>query len=224
MVKQHARPLFGEVAHDVPELAPGLGVEPCSRFVEENELRVTDYAQGYVKAPTLPARERPDAGAAFRREADPLDDLFRLSRIRVKVGEMVNAFRHRQVGDIVARLKDDTPAGPPCRPGALRVLAQDPGLAGVAPSVALEYFDGGGLACPVRAEERQDLATLHLQVQPVHRNGAPIGLTQSPDLDHKFASHGPSITHPAGDSPNRPGGLFLHRTVGPPLSAALLLP
>ena len=117
---------------------------------------------------------------------------------------MADAFRHRQVGDVLARLKDDPAPGPPRRPGPLGVLAQDPGLARVAPAVALQDLHRGGLAGPVRAEQREHLPSGHFQVQAVQGDGALVGLAQPLGLDHEFARH-PYSMAPTAAAAHQPG-------------------
>ena len=56
-------------------------------------------------------------------------------------------------------------------------------LAAVPLPVALEDLDGRGLAGAVRAEQPEDLADRHLEVDSTHRLERAVGLAQAPDGD-----------------------------------------
>jgi hypothetical protein len=93
--EQHARPLLGEVAHQVPERSPCLGVKAGGRFVQEQQFGTADYAERHIEAPALSARERPYPGISLGREAYPLDHVCWVSRRGVEAREVTHGLAHR---------------------------------------------------------------------------------------------------------------------------------
>jgi hypothetical protein len=63
-------------------------------------------------------------------------------------------------------------------------VAEDRDLAAVAGPVALEDLDRGRLAGAVRAQQREDLTPVDVQVDPVHGREVGVALPELADLDH----------------------------------------
>ena len=64
---------------------------------------------------------------------------------------------------------------------------EDVDVAGRPLAVALEDLGGGGLAGAVRTEQREHLAAIHVDVDPLDGLEVAVGLAQSADVDHPVA-------------------------------------
>ena len=73
---------------------------------------------------------------------------------------------------------------------ALRVLAEHAHVSAVPPPVALEDLDRGRLAGAVGAEEREDLAGLDGEGEPVQDLALPVGLAEARDGDCAHGGRG----------------------------------
>jgi hypothetical protein len=73
----------GQAAHQGPELAAGLRVEPSRRLVQEQQPRAADDADGDVEPAARAAGPGADPDLRLLRQADALDDVRGVARIRV---------------------------------------------------------------------------------------------------------------------------------------------
>src|SRR3989304_2568211 len=64
-----------ELPYELPDVAPGLRVEPQCRLVEEEHLRPVEKAPGYLEAPLHAARELLDDVVPALEEADDMEYL-----------------------------------------------------------------------------------------------------------------------------------------------------
>ena len=102
-------------------------------------------------------------------EADELDRLVHVARLLVVAGEDRVHLAHGQARPELGRLEDDADPLAEGPLGRRRVEAEHLDLAAVALPVALEDLDGRRLAGAVRAEQAEDLARRHLEVDSAHR-------------------------------------------------------
>jgi hypothetical protein len=126
-------------------------------------------------------------------EADEGDGLVDAARRPVVARVEGEALAHRQARFRLALLKDHPDPFPPSGAGAGRVDAEDSHVAGGAGAEAFEDLDRGGLAGPVGAEEREDLAAIHVQVDAADDRAAAVSLDQPADRDDRFAPVRPAI-------------------------------
>jgi hypothetical protein len=207
--QEDASPQRAQAADRLPRLPPRCGIESRRRLVEEDELRVADQREGEVETAQLPARQRAYALVATSFEPHEFDDLFGRSRPGVVAGEDLEDLAHREQVVDGGRLEHDSDACTKRRPGPARVVAEDAHVAGISPPVALEDLDGRRLPGAVRAEEREDLAGLHSEGDPVQHLARAVRLAQARDLDDR---HSATAKEPAGGKSGS----------GPPLRAAAM--
>src|SRR5205814_9906505 len=100
-------------------------------------------------------------------------------------------------------LQDDADLLAPVAAGARGVDAEHLDLAAVATAVALKDLDSGRLPGAVRAEQAEDLAALHFEIDPAHRLDRAVGLAQGADGDRAHESSIESMAPgaKAGSSP-----------------------
>ena len=119
-------------------------------------------------------------------QPDERDGVVDVARVSEVPGEHADRLAHREHGVELALLEHEPDAFPPRTGGACRVDAQHRHLARGAGAVALEDLHGGGLAGAVRAEEAEDLALLHIEVDALDRIVLPVPLAQTADGDDRF--------------------------------------
>src|SRR5262249_53688031 len=156
------------------------------RFVEEDELGVADQRERNVEATALPARELRRERLGLLVEADERDRLVDVARLAVVAGIKLEALAHGESRLGVRLLQDGTDAVAPRGVTACRIDSEHAHLAGRAGAETLEDLDRRRLAGAVRAEEREDLAALDLEVDPRDRFEPAIALAQPPDRDHRL--------------------------------------
>jgi hypothetical protein len=74
--------------------------------------------------------------------------------------------------------------GPPPLVAQGRVDAEHAHLPGRAHPEALQDLDGGGLAGAVRSQQRDDLAAVDAEVDPLEHVPRPVAHVQAADVDH----------------------------------------
>jgi hypothetical protein len=171
--------------HQVVEFAPGLGVEPGRRLVEEQQLGPAHDADGHVQAAPLPAGQAADALAGLLGEPDGGDELVHVPRprqARRRKGRVVRTEVREQLADlpfsvIPPGLQDHPDPCPPRLPAVRRIGTEHADPTRRPHPEALEYLDRRGLARPVRPEQGQYLA--------------PAGAER-----HAGQDVGPAVPHP----------------------------
>ena len=152
-----------------------------------------------VEPASLAAGQRPGSLAALLAQPDRLDHLVRVARGRVEAGEVPDQLGDGQLAGLAGRLQDDADPRPPGSARLGRVVTEHRDLAGVAAAEALEDLHGGGLAGPVGTEQREDLARLDVQVDPVDGGATGVPLHQPAHLHDGIASwclHPPTFPRP----------------------------
>ncbi len=183
-----------------PELTSGLGVEAGGRFVEEQQLGPADDPQSHVQPSPLATRQCSAPRVRLGGQAHLRQHLLDRPGVGVVAGEVAQGLAHGEVAEVADLLQDDADLGPPVPVRPAGVDTQDVHITGVTLAVALEDLGRGRLACPVRAEQRHALSTLHDQVDAVHRVQVAVGLGQARDLDHRVTAHGGQpFQKPAGE-------------------------
>jgi len=72
----------GQPVHQVVEIAPGLGIEPGRRLVQEQQLGPAHDANGHVEPAPLTTGQTPDPLAGLLGEPDRGDEFVDLPRPR----------------------------------------------------------------------------------------------------------------------------------------------
>src|SRR4051812_30548814 len=157
----------------------------------------------------LAAGERLDPGVGLLLEANEVDDLARVARVRVVLGELLDSLAHGGVRVERGALEDDAHALEE-RPLALRgIVAEHRHVAGAPLAIALEDLDRRGLAGPVRAEQPEDLSSDQLEGDAAYGLVVAVALAQLAHLDGGVG-HGSEIRRP-----HRPRRGPLWRRSGP---------
>ena len=175
--------------HDLPGRAAGGRVETGGRLVQEDEFRVADEGEGEIEAAPVAAGEPGAERARLLGEADQGDGLVDISRRAVEPGVHGQALPDGQAGLRLRLLQDHAHAVPPGAARRGRVVPQDPDLSLRARPEAFEDLDRRGLTRAVRAEEGEDLAPPHLQINARHRLAAGVALDQPAHADRRLREH-----------------------------------
>ncbi len=136
------------------------------RLVEEQQFRIADQGNRDVQPPLLAPGQLEHPGIALLLEADQADDLIDRPRARLVGGVHGNGLAHGEVPVDAGGLQHDPDPALQFRALSAGVQAKNADLAAVTGAVALENLDRGGLARPVRAEQRENLALADRQVDP----------------------------------------------------------
>ena len=165
--EQHRRPLLGELLDGLPHLDAPLGVEPVRRLVEEDHRRIPDETHRDVETATHPARigRHPPRGSVGQPET-----IEQVIRDRAWVLEVPQAGDQHEVlsagEDLVdgCELARETERLPDVRSLRGDIEAVDDGGPRVGPEQGRQDPDDRGLARPVRAEQGEDAAPRHVEV------------------------------------------------------------
>ena len=135
--------------------------------------------------------------AAALLEPDEPEHLVEVARGGVVAGVEAQALADGEVELRRGLLQDDAEAVAPAAAGVARVGAEHLDVAGGGVAEALEHLDGGRLAGAVRAEQGEDLAARHVEVDAADGLDGAVGDAQ--------AAHGDGRGG-AGRARPRPGG------------------
>jgi hypothetical protein len=193
--EQDRRPALAQAADVVPEVRAGLRIEPRRRLVEEHELGVVHEAEGDVEAAALAAGERLDEAVAEIAQIERLAEALR-TRAAVGARDAVElGLRHELLVDLrggvrPAVLGDVAELAAHADRIAPQIAARDGRLAGRRPEQRREHPLRRRLAGAVRAEQADELAGLHVEIDAAHgldhrilrleRAGEPASLDHGP--------------------------------------------
>jgi hypothetical protein len=191
----------GQVLDHLPRLAPGRGVEPGGRLVEEEQFRVAGQGDRHIEPPLLPAGQLVHPRVPLLLQPDQADHLVHWPGIGVEAGVHPDRLGDRQVGLHAGGLEHD--ADPALQRGPLPagVVPEHGHLAAVAGAVPLQDLDRGGLSRPVGPEQGEDLAPADVQVDAVHGPHAGVGLHQPAHVHRER----PAVAGAAGRCTPGPG-------------------
>ena len=180
--EQHGGPGAAQASDHVPGLPPRVRVEPGSRLVEEQHLRVTDQGQRQIQPARLPPGQGPHPRPALSSQADLLDRLRHIPRPGIEAGEQGDHLPDRQLGVHAARLQHDPDPLAEVAIAGARIEPEHPDRTTRPPPVPFEYLHRRGLARPVRPEQGVDLAAPDLEAHAIH--GAHLAVVLAEPLHH----------------------------------------
>ena len=140
-----------------------------------------------VQPPLLAPGQLEHPGVALVLEADQVDHLVHRPRVRVEGGVHGDRLAHREVPVDARGLQHDPDAALQRGPVTAGIDAKNADLAAVTSPVALENLHRGGLARPVRAEQREDLAWADRKVDAPDSLHARVGLLQAMNIHRERA-------------------------------------
>ena len=178
-----------ELADVAPDRAARLRVEADGRLVEEQHARRVQQAARDLQAPLHAAGERVDEARAALPQADHLHHLSHALARRPRAARRTA----RRAGAGSARPSGSRRASCPGRPGRccaaprrVRCTTSWPATRADPAARAHEraqHVDRRRLAGAVGAEEAEDLAGVHLEVDPAHRLDLVVALDEAVDRD-----------------------------------------
>src|SRR2546428_462022 len=157
---------------------------------EDDEVRVPHEGHRDSKPTFLTTGEEHRVRICAGREPDRLEnpaDLVRLDRTIEEAGPVRDGLPGPESVERLEVLREDPDAFPNLPIPGSHVLAEDASLACGWVAEPLEDLDSRRLARAVRAEEREDLPSIHLETDSVDGGNVGIPLHESADLDHPLA-------------------------------------
>ena len=177
--------LVPEAGNKLPCRPPRLGVHARGRLVQDQDLGLADEGEGQGQALPLAARQPANPRPGNVPEPHDLEERLGVATAVVEPGVQVEHIARRGSRVEAAALEHEAQPGLEGRTAPGRVLSQDPGLAGIGRTVALEDLDRGGLAGPVRSEEGEELAGCHGQGYAVEDVASPVSLDDAPEGERR---------------------------------------
>ena len=172
-----------EATDDIPELAARLRVKACRGLVEEDELGAANQCDANVETSHLATREAAGALVGLLLEADELDHLVDGVGVGKVGGEETQRLVDGQCSKRPALLQDDAEFGAPGGSGGGGVFTEHGDVAAIAGAVALKDLGRRRLASAILAEECEDLALLHLEVEAIDDGMVAVALNEAGDGD-----------------------------------------
>jgi hypothetical protein len=181
--EQHRHPVGCEILHDLAHELAARHVDPGGRLVEERHLGSSDECQRQRQALLLSAGEVTPHRAGAMGETDSIQQLDRIVRVGEERGGQPEHLDGSDAGVDAAFLQHGTdPRGELVAIGD-RVEPQHAHRPGGRAAEPLGGLDGRGLPCAVRAEQRDDLAVVHVERGTVDRRDVAVADDESVDLD-----------------------------------------
>jgi hypothetical protein len=158
-------------------------VEAGGRLVEEQQARAAADGQRELHLALLAAGELHigpldqliDAG-----QGDGFVEAQRIGIVGAHLGDQVADPQRIRQHHLLHHHADASAGGE-----IMRRAAEQPGLAGVGLLQAEQDADGGGLAGPVRTQEREQLARSHIEIETVQRDRGAIALLRPAELGER---------------------------------------
>ena len=176
--------LARELGQRVPELAPGDRIHSRRRLVEQQHARLRHQRAGQRQLLLHAAAQA--AGQSVEEALHPEHGQVALPAPRdlgpghaPQLADVAQVLGHAQVRVQAERLGEIAHV----LARRARRSAEQLGLAGGGLHHAAQDLERRGLARPVRPDEPEDLAHLHLEVDAAHRLGGAVALGQAPRPD-----------------------------------------
>src|SRR5215467_4518460 len=191
--QEHRCAIRAQAAHLLPEMGTALRIEARGGLVEEEQRRPVHQAKRYVQTPALASRVGVNVAVSARVELEGSQQLTGpggscpgVEAVKLPLEHELDATGHAAVGPSLLPHVSNPLAN--ALGLAAQIEAGDPSLAGRRRKERGEHAQCGGLASSVRAEEAEDLAGSHLEVDAVHRDDfAASSFEYAPqprDIDH----------------------------------------
>ena len=187
--EEDAAPVRDDLAQDRLDLVLDERIEAVRRLVEHDQLRLRHERDCQADLLAVAARERPDAPA--RIEPQPLDQLPAVAGVDVATqrGHEIEAGVDAQRVVELEVAREVAAAAAHLERVALGVEAEHLGAAGAGADQVHEDADRGGLAGAVGAEETEDLAARHGQVDAIERAHVAVRLDEALKADRRAVAH-----------------------------------
>ena len=186
--QQDRRARFPFRRHDRPGRGTCLRVHAGGRLVEDEHLRTPDERQGQAEPLSLAARQEPVARPGDAAQADEVDQLVGVARVRVEASELDQRLAWPGPRVDAAALEHQADPGTQRAPAAGWVRAQDAHPATIRLPVSLDDLDGRRLARAVRPEQRDELPGTDFERDAIHDRAVAVSLDQPLDDDRRAAT------------------------------------
>ena len=186
-------------ADELPQVAPGLGVQPGGGLVEDDHLGVVHEAGRHREPLLLPSGELLQGGLGPVGQAHRVQQLVRREAPGVERAEEGQDFVKGQVVEVGRGLELDPDAPLDLEGVPAGVHPQDPRLSLGGRLQPLDYLQSRGLPGAVGPQDAEHLAPPHRERDAVHGGEGAVTLDQPPHLDHlvhgaRIIAQGPRLT------------------------------
>ena len=175
--------LRAQFLDQVANLETDLRIESGGRFVEKEHLRIVDKRERESEALLLSAGKRGVIRVFFFPKLKTFQQRIAIDRATVKRGEEFERLVHRNFVRQIRRLQTDADA-------ILQLLLLPVGIesehrhfAGAARPQTFENFNRRRLAGAVRAEQAEDFARVHFEIDSLHRFESAVGFAQALNVE-----------------------------------------
>src|SRR3990172_2138798 len=188
--EDHSLALIADVLDEVPQVVPGLRVEPGGGLVEEDDVGVVNQGDSDGEALLLAAGEGLDERTALLIEGESRQEPLERRTVAEQCGERAQRLLDGQLRP--ERLRLELHADAVLDGGALAdgVEAEEGDAAAVRLAPAFDHLQGGGLAGAVGAQDAERLTGGHFEGDGVHRGEAVVALGEAIDGEDGVAGGG----------------------------------
>src|ERR1017187_6322909 len=183
--------LAAQVQYELVDFEAGLGVEAGRGLVEKEHLRVVEQGQRQGEPLLLPAGEFAVLGVALLPELQALQELVAIHGAGVEGVEELHGLVDLDFLLEVGGLQADADAVLELAGLHLGIAAEDADASAGAGAQAFEDFDSGGLTGAIGAEQAEDFAGAHFEIDALDGRKTAVALAEGFHLDgivHEFSS------------------------------------
>src|ERR1035441_3349611 len=183
--------LTAQVQHEFVDFEAGLGVEAGGGLVEKEHLRGVEQGQRQSKPLLLSAGEFAVLRVALLPELQALQELVAIHGARVESVEELHGLVDLDLLLEVGGLQADADAVLELAGLHLGIAAEDADASAGAGAQPFEDFYGGGLTGAIGAEQAEDFAGAHFEIDALDGGKAAVTLAEGFHLDgivHEFSS------------------------------------
>ena len=220
--EKYRLPLFLQALQDIPHLAPGAGVEPGRRFVEEHDLGVVHQrnrdSEALLQAPGEVLVLLPGLVLEVHEADQPVNIGFPAAK---EPRVVLEGLPDRYPVERAEPLRKDADAGDDVALLLRNVHPEQAHVARRGRADGLDNLDGRGLAGAVRAQEGEHFTFPDRERYAVNRQQPAVAFRQMLDFDymfsfvrHVFLSALARHIQGGGPEPDVAENLFAHRRRG----------